>query len=204
MKSAFSQFATNAKWVFCRRKDLSRRLHLRLHRRLKVSREWHSRRRIIPSRHEELHQNIYLVDEGIRLRSAHLEVKAPFIVSPTKECKMNRIQRALIAIFFAASFMVSGMAPAQVRDSSGGANYGLEVPVVEADPASAVRGSLGVSLENLSLKNNLGKLVFLLNGGFALLAGAVACFAVARLNREPIRDHDHLGDWRSVNSVTST
>src|ERR1700685_3848683 len=115
MKSAFSQFATNAKWAFCRRKDLSRRLHLhlhrRLHRRLKVSREWHSRRRIIPSRHEELHQNICLVDEGIRLRSAHLEVKAPLIVSPTKECKMNRIQRALIAIFFATRIQVPRRTP---------------------------------------------------------------------------------------------
>lgn len=115
---------------------------------------------------------------------------------------MNRIQGALSVFFFAASFMVSGMAPAQVSGSSGGPDYGLERPAVEADPASAVRGSLGVSLENLSLKNNLGKLVFLLNGGFALLWGA-ACFAVARLNREPIRDHDHLGDWRSGNSVTS-
>ena len=97
---------------------------------------------------------------------------------------MNRMQRALITVFFAASFMVSGMAPAQ-----------------EVDPASAVRGSLGVSIENLSLKNDLGKLVFLLNGGFALLSGAVACFAVTRHRREPIRDH--FDDWRSRNSVTS-
>jgi hypothetical protein len=116
---------------------------------------------------------------------------------------MNRIQRALTAFFFAASLMVSGAAPAQVSDSSRGPNYGLEVPAVEADPASAVRGSLGVSLEYLSLSNNLGKLVFFLNGGFALLAGAFACFAVAGHHREPIRDHDHVGDWRSGNSVTS-
>jgi hypothetical protein len=116
---------------------------------------------------------------------------------------MNRIQRALTASFFAASFMASGVAPAQVSDSSGGPYHGLEVPAVEADPASAVRGSLGDSLENLGLSNNFGKLVFLLNGGFALLSGAFACFAVARHPREAIRDHDRFGDWRSGNSVTS-
>jgi hypothetical protein len=99
---------------------------------------------------------------------------------------MNRMQRALTAFFFAA-LMVSGVASAQV----------------EADPASAVRGSLGVSLENLSLSNRLGELVFLLNGGFALLFGALACFAAARRN-EPNRDHGHLRDWRSGNSVTSS
>ena len=71
---------------------------------------------------------------------------------------MNRMQRALTAFFFAASLMISGVASAQV----------------EADPASAVRGSLGVSLENLSLGNHLGELVFLLNGGFALLFGLLA------------------------------
>jgi hypothetical protein len=116
---------------------------------------------------------------------------------------MNRIQRALTALFFAASFMVAGVAPAQVSDSSYGPYYGLDEPAVQADPASAVRGSLGVSLENPSLSNNLGKLVFLLNGGFALLAGAIACFAVNRHPREPIRDHDRFGDWRSGDSVTS-
>ena len=116
---------------------------------------------------------------------------------------MNRMQRALTAFFFAASFMVSGVAPAQVSDSSGGQYSGLEVPAVEADFASAVQGSLGVSLEDLSLSNNLGKLVFLLNGGFALLFGTFACFSAARHHREPIRDHDPLGDWRSGNSATS-
>jgi hypothetical protein len=116
---------------------------------------------------------------------------------------MNRMQRVFTALFFAASFMVSGVASAQVSDPSGRPHYALEVPAVEADPASAVRGSLGVSLENLSLSNNLGKLVFLLNGGFTLLFGAFACFAAARYHREPIRDHDPLADWRSGNSVTS-
>src|ERR1700722_1233475 len=116
---------------------------------------------------------------------------------------MNRIQRDLTASFFAASFMIPGVAPAQVSDSSGGPYHGLEVRAVETDPASAVRGSLGDSLENLGLSNNFGKLVFLLNGGFALLSGAFACFAVARHHREAIRDHDPFGDWRSGNSVTS-
>jgi hypothetical protein len=100
---------------------------------------------------------------------------------------MNRMQRALTAFFFAAFLMLSGAAFAQV----------------EADPASAVRGSLGVSLENLSLSDHLGELVFLLNGGFALLFAAFACFAVAR-RREPNRDHGHFSVWRSGNSVTSS
>jgi hypothetical protein len=113
------------------------------------------------------------------------------------------MQRALTAFFFAASFMLSGVASAQVSDSSGGRYYGSEAPAVAADPAAAVRGSLGVSLENLSLGNNLGKFVFLLNGGFALLFGAFACFAAARDRRQPIINHDALGDWRSGNSVTS-
>jgi hypothetical protein len=116
---------------------------------------------------------------------------------------MNRIQCGSTAFFFAASLMVSGVASAQVRDSSAGRYYGLEVPAAEADSASAVRGSLGVPLGNLGLSDNSGKLVLLLNGGFALLFGAFACFAAARHHREPKRDHGPLGDWKSGNSVTS-
>ena len=86
--------------------------------------------------------------------------------------------------------MAFGVAPAQVNNSPGGPHYGLEMHAVEADPASAVRGSLGVSLENLGLSNDLGKLVFLLNGGFAH-------------HREPIHEDDPFRDWRSGNSVTS-
>jgi hypothetical protein len=99
--------------------------------------------------------------------------------------QMNRMQRTLTAFLFAASLTMSGVAASAQ---------------VEADPASAVRGSLGVSIEDLSLSNHLGELVFLLNGGFALLFGAFACFAAAR--HEPNRDHGHFGDWRSGNSVT--
>jgi hypothetical protein len=47
----------------------------------------------------------------------------------------------------------------------------------EADPASAVRGSLGVSLEDLS--TSAGATVFLLNVGFALVFAAI-CIAVLR------------------------
>ena len=62
----------------------------------------------------------------------------------------------------------------------------INVPAVGIDhSASAVRGSLGVSLEELGLNNNLGEFSFLLNGGFALLSGAFAYFAVAKRRREP-------------------
>jgi len=100
---------------------------------------------------------------------------------------MNRKQRALTVFFVAASFMAFSTAHA----------------AVEPDPASAVRGSLGVSLENLSLSNNFGELAFLLNGGFALLFGAVALSVVASRQRKPIREHGHLDDLRSGNSVTT-
>src|SRR5271168_3141736 len=115
---------------------------------------------------------------------------------------MSRIQHAFAAFFFAVSPMVYGVAPAQVSDSSAAPYYELKEPAVEADPASAVRGSLGVSLENIGLGNNLGDLAFVLNGGFALLSCAIACFAVATRHREPIHDRDHLGDWGSAESVT--
>jgi len=79
----------------------------------------------------------------------------------------------------------------------------VKVPPVETDPASGVRGSLGVSLEDSDLNGNLGRLSFLLNGGFALLSGAFACFLVAKPRRNPRRDQDPHGDWRSGNSVPS-
>ena len=59
----------------------------------------------------------------------------------------------------------------------------FRIPAAEIDPASAVRGSLGVSLEDLSLTNNFAKLTFLLGGGCALLLGAFAGFAFFRSRR---------------------
>ena len=51
----------------------------------------------------------------------------------------------------------------------------------EADPASAIRGSLGVSLDDLAFSSGAGATVFLMNAGFALLFAAV-CIAVRRAN----------------------
>ena len=51
----------------------------------------------------------------------------------------------------------------------------------ESDPASAVRGSLGVSLDDLAFTGPAGATVFLMNAGFALLFAAV-CIAVRRAN----------------------
>jgi hypothetical protein len=51
----------------------------------------------------------------------------------------------------------------------------------EADPASAVRGSLGVSLDDLAFGHGAGATVFLLNAGFVLCFAAV-CIAVRRAN----------------------
>lgn len=48
------------------------------------------------------------------------------------------------------------------------------------DPASAIRGSLGVSLASLSFSDHLGALSFVLNGGFAVLCGAIAVCLAAR------------------------
>ncbi|HEX4860064.1 MAG TPA: hypothetical protein VFV07_02425 [Rhizomicrobium sp.] len=62
----------------------------------------------------------------------------------------------------------------------------------EPDPASGIRGSLGVSLDDLVFSHGAGATVFLLNGGFALLFAAV-CIAVrskdskSRGTRIPLR-----------------
>jgi hypothetical protein len=53
----------------------------------------------------------------------------------------------------------------------------------EVDPASAVRGSLGVSLEDLVFGTGAGASVFLVNAGFALLFAAVAIGAGRRKSR---------------------
>jgi hypothetical protein len=54
----------------------------------------------------------------------------------------------------------------------------------EVDPASAVRGSLGVSLDDLS--TSAGTTVFLLNVGFALVFAAI-CIAVRRADSKTKR-----------------
>jgi len=54
---------------------------------------------------------------------------------------------------------------------------GAHASASEIDPASAVRGSLGVSLDDLSA--SAGTTVFLLNVGFALVFAAL-CIAVRR------------------------
>jgi hypothetical protein len=53
----------------------------------------------------------------------------------------------------------------------------------EIDPASAVRGSLGVSLDELVLGNGAGTAVFLLNAAFTLLFAVVAIGARRRNSR---------------------
>jgi hypothetical protein len=56
--------------------------------------------------------------------------------------------------------------------ASVGSSSTISTPLIDA--ASAVRGSLGGSLEDLSLSDNLGQHAFFLNGGFALLFGLLA------------------------------
>src|ERR1700727_234036 len=58
----------------------------------------------------------------------------------------------------------------------------------EIDPASAVRGSLGVSLDELVFGNGAGASVFLLNAGFALVFAAVAI----RARRRKLRASGHI------------
>ena len=57
----------------------------------------------------------------------------------------------------------------------------------ETDPASAVRGSLGVSLDDLVLSSGAGATVFLLNAGFVLVFAAI-CIAAGR-ERSRTRGH---------------
>jgi hypothetical protein len=54
----------------------------------------------------------------------------------------------------------------------------------ETDPASGIRGSLGVSLDDLAFSHGAGATVFLLNAGFVLLFAAV-CIAVRRMDSNP-------------------
>ena len=75
----------------------------------------------------------------------------------------------------------------------------INVPGATAiDPTSAVRGSLGTSLGDLSLDDDVGRLSLVLNGGCALLFGAFASLAVARRHRDPssIRERGPLAIGR--------
>jgi len=76
--------------------------------------------------------------------------------------------------------------------------------IIEIDPTSAFRGSLGASLGDLSLSDNLGRLSFLLNGGFTLLFGAIACLAASGLPRTRINEREHRSDDRSGQTVHLT
>jgi hypothetical protein len=73
----------------------------------------------------------------------------------------------------------------------------------EIDPASVVRGSLGVSLDDLGFGTELGPLHILLNGGCALVFAAFAGFALARRRRNAIRERRPLGDKQSRAALTS-
>jgi hypothetical protein len=55
-----------------------------------------------------------------------------------------------------------------------------------ADPASAVRGSLGTPLKELSLENSTGALTLILNGAFVLFA-AVWALLLTRSHRTRTR-----------------
>jgi hypothetical protein len=59
----------------------------------------------------------------------------------------------------------------------------------EPDPASGIRGSLGVSLDDLVVSHGAGATVFLLNAGFALAFAAI-CLAARRKDFK--RRHDPL------------
>jgi hypothetical protein len=77
----------------------------------------------------------------------------------------------------------------------------------ELDPASAVRGSLGASLGELSLSNGGGRLAFLLNGAFALLCGALVAILIGKRSRvlaKALRRHavDYDSTSRTMTSVT--
>jgi hypothetical protein len=76
------------------------------------------------------------------------------------------------------------------------------VPAVGIDEsASAVRGTLSVSLEDLGLGSNLGDLSLFLNGGCALISGLFACFALAKRRRKPLSRHDRQDHWRRGDTV---
>jgi hypothetical protein len=58
--------------------------------------------------------------------------------------------------------------------------FSLGAAAAGVDPATAIRGSLGASLGDFTLSDFSGQLVFLVNAGFALLAGAAALICARR------------------------
>jgi hypothetical protein len=78
------------------------------------------------------------------------------------------------------------------------------VLAAEIDPSSAVRGSLGASLNDLSLGNHFGALSFLLNGGFALLCCAFVWFAVVRRRHNQKRLKQSLRGIRGSEKFAGT
>jgi hypothetical protein len=74
----------------------------------------------------------------------------------------------------------------------------------EIDPSSAVRGSLGASLDDFSLGNHFGAVSFVLNGGFALLCCAFVWFAVAKRHQNRKRLMESLREPRATARLAST
>jgi hypothetical protein len=68
--------------------------------------------------------------------------------------------------------------------------WSVNVPVFAADidSLSSVREAGDDSLQDLVLGGDLGNLTFILNGGFLLLFGALACFLVAMSRRDRAQD----------------
>jgi len=78
----------------------------------------------------------------------------------------------------------------------------INAPAATAiDPTSAIRGSLGVALGDLSVSENLGRLSLLLNGAFALLFGVSASLAVAGLRRARVNQSQYQSDDQSGQTV---
>jgi hypothetical protein len=57
---------------------------------------------------------------------------------------------------------------------------------LETDPASAIRGSLGIPIGDLDLSNQAGLLCFLLNGGMLLLVAGIALFLGGKRTERPV------------------
>jgi len=92
-------------------------------------------------------------------------------IYPVGDEKKERVMRLHISSAAPAALTLVGLVSALSAHASAS----------EADPASAVRGSLGVPLDDLVLSSGAGTAVFLMNAGFALVFAAI-CIAVRRAN----------------------